>query len=305
MAREERKKDYLKHEGSKSSDGVITKREPHCSIFSLAILFPNIYILLFLTLLMRLILDITKSLEENAGQYYELAKKLRKKIERATTVIADVKTRMVAFEHEQQKQKVQKPQRKKEWYEKFHWFSTSTDFFVLGGRDATTNETIVKKHTEKHDLLFHTEMAGSPFFVLKTEGKQVDEQSLTEVAIATACYSRAWRLGLSVVEVFWVKPEQVSKTAESGEYVARGSFVIRGKKEHKVITQLEIAVGKKDDTAIGGPISAILAQTKSVASVVQGKEKQSDIAKKIAKKLGLEVDDVTPFLPAGGLEIKK
>jgi len=47
----------------------------------------------------------------------------------------------------------------KEWYEKFRWFISSDDFLILGGRDATSNEIVIKKHTEKNDLVFHR-----PFF---------------------------------------------------------------------------------------------------------------------------------------------
>lgn len=254
---------------------------------------------------MRFALHFDKSLEENAGLNYDTAKKLKKKIERAKSVIEGVKQKLASLELEKKQEKKQRVIRQKEWYEKFHWFWTSSGFFVIGGRDATTNELVIKKYTEKHDLIFHTEMTGSPFFVLKTEGKQPEEQSINQTAIATACYSRAWKLGMSIAEVFYVTPEQVSKTAESGEYIARGSFVIRGKKQHKTITQLEIAIGKKDDRVIGGPVSAIAAQTKDYAVVVQGKDKQSDIAKKIAKRLSVPVDEINPFLPGGGLGIKK
>ncbi len=254
---------------------------------------------------MHLTLYLDKSLEENAGLYYDRAKKLKKKIERAKAVIAGIKQKIILLEGEKKQEKKQKVIRQKDWYEKFHWFLTSSGFFVIGGRDATTNELVIKKHTEKNDLVFHTEMAGSPFFVLKTEGRQPDEQSITETARATACYSRAWKMGMSMAEVFYVKPEQVSKTAESGEYIARGSFVIRGKKEHKVITQLEVAIGKKDDRVIGGPVSAIAAQTRDYVVVMQGKDKQSDVAKKIAKRFSVEIDEVTPFLPGGGVEVKK
>lgn len=255
---------------------------------------------------MRLTLDITKSIELNAAQYYELAKKLKRKFEHAKLVIVDVKKKIETLEKERTsiKEVKQKVVRKKEWYEKFHWFKTSKGLFVIGGRDATTNELVIKKYMEKNDLVFHTELSGSPFFLLKCEGN-VDEQSIAETAKATACYSKAWKIGLGTVEVFYVKPEQVTKTAGTGEYIAKGSFMIRGKKEHKIITNFEIAVGKKEDSVIGGPLDAISSETKEYVIVHQGKERQVEIAKKIARKLNADVDDVIPFLPAGGLGIKK
>ncbi len=251
---------------------------------------------------MRITLDITKSLEENAATYYEIVKKLKKKSEHARAVVEEIKRRMLHLRQHEEKPK--KIIRKKEWYEKFHWFFTSTGFFVLGGRDATTNELIIKKHTEKHDLVFHTELSGSPFFVLKTEGKTPDDVSIMEAATATACYSRAWKMGRSMAEVFFVMPEQVSKTTETGEYISKGSFVIRGRKEHRLITEFTIALGKKEGCVVGGPVPSIAVATKEFITVRQGKEKQSDIAKKIAKRLDVDSNEVVPFLPAGGLSLK-
>ncbi|MBW2992911.1 DUF814 domain-containing protein, partial [Candidatus Woesearchaeota archaeon] len=119
---------------------------------------------------------------------------------------------------------------KKEWYEKFRWFYSSEGFLCIGGRDATTNEIVVKKHTEPNDIIFHTEMAGSPFFIIKTKGKRPDKQTLEECAQATASYSKAWKLGIASTDTFYVKPDQVTKEAKTGEFIARGAFMIYGKK---------------------------------------------------------------------------
>jgi predicted ribosome quality control (RQC) complex YloA/Tae2 family protein len=84
---------------------------------------------------------------------------------------------------------------------------------VIGGRDATSNEIVIKKHTIASDLVFHTDMAGSPFFVLKSSTdntKGLDQQSIKEAADATCSFSRAWKMGLSTQSVFYVNPEQKS-----------------------------------------------------------------------------------------------
>jgi len=201
----------------------------------------------------------------------------------------------------------QKPKRKQEWYEKFRWFFSSEGFLVIGGRDATTNEIIIKKHTEKGDVVFHTDMAGSPFFVVKKKsaGKDIGEETLREVADATCTYSRAWKLGLGTTNVFWVAPEQVSKTAESGEYMGKGSFMIRGKTNY-LYPKLEYALGLVGEEIIGGPIKAVETKTKNFVRIIQGKESKSNLAKKIKHKLkGGDLDEIIRFLPAGGGEIKK
>jgi len=184
---------------------------------------------------------------------------------------------------------------KKEWYEKFRWFFTSNNMLAIGGRDATSNEILIKKHMDVGDFVFHTSMSGSPFFLLKdgkNNGKEID---IEEVAIATASYSRAWQNGYRTQEVFYVRPEQVSKKAEAGEFLVKGSFMVRGKRE-LMIPELEICVGIIKGKIIGGPKSIFSSE---VFCLVPGKSKKSDIAKKLARELKVSVDEVMFVLPTG------
>ncbi|MDP6845691.1 MAG: ribosome rescue protein RqcH [Candidatus Nanoarchaeia archaeon] len=185
---------------------------------------------------------------------------------------------------------------KKEWYEKFRWFFTSSGLLAVGGRDATSNEMVIKKHMEIEDWVFHTSMAGSPFFLLKKGKDKASAEDIEEVAIATASYSRAWQNGYSTQEVFYVRPEQVSKKAEAGEYLTKGSFMVRGKR-NLLNPELEVCVGVVNGKVVGGPRSVIVEG--DVYCLVPGKTKKSDIAKKIAQKLGRSVDEVMSVLPNG------
>ena len=251
-------------------------------------------------------LDVTKSLEKNAEVYFEKGKKAKKKLEGAREALERSLKKLEKAKKEKisQEKKVKKIERKKAWYEKFRWFFSSEGFLCIGGRDATSNEIVIKKHTDKEDVVFHTSMAGSPFFVIKTEGKKVGEKSLNEVAQAVASYSKAWKLGIASTDVFWVKPEQVTKEAKPGEYVARGAFMVYGKK-NEMNVGLGIAIGLKDGMIIGGPIDSIKAQTDNFIEIIQGNEKASDTAKKINKKLkGGEMDEIIRMLPAGGCKLK-
>ena len=255
-------------------------------------------------------IDLTKSVDENAGTYFNLAKKAKKKLAGAKDAVDASKKKLEKLQKEEDKfmeketKKLEKKERKKEWYEKFHWFISSEDFLCIGGKDATSNEIVVKKHTEKGDLVFHTDMAGSPFFVIKN-GQEATEITIEETAQAVAVYSRAWKLGHTTADVFYVKPEQVSKEAQSGEYMSKGSFMVRGKTTY-LHPRLEYAIGLLNDEIIGGPVTAIKKRTKNFVKVISGKTKKSSLAKKIRSKLkGGELDDIIKFLPAGGAEIKK
>ena len=170
---------------------------------------------------MKIKLFLDKSVEQNAEIYFEKAKKSKKKVKGAIEIVEKTKKKLKRLqkkelELKQQQEKEQKPKRKKEWYEKFRWFHSSEGFLCIGGRDATTNEIVVKKHTDPTDLVFHTDIAGSPFFIIKTQGKKPGKATIEETAQATASYSRAWKLGVASLDVFYVKPDQVTKETKAG-----------------------------------------------------------------------------------------
>jgi len=252
---------------------------------------------------MKLTLDIRKSVEENAASYFEKAKKDKKKIEGARKIVEEYKKKLSTLETEKVETKsvIAKPV-KKEWHEKFRWFISSDSFLVIGGRDATTNEIIIKKYTEKEDVVFHTETPGSPFVVVKKEqGREIPEATMEEAAVLTAVFSKAWKQGLAGMSVFSVKPGQVSKTAKPGEYIAKGAFMIYGEKKfYKPSFNYAIGIYQDKDQSkvMGGPVSAVQKHCKQFIEIVQGDDKLSDVAKLIKHRIGGELDDIIRVLPA-------
>lgn len=253
---------------------------------------------------MKLALDLRKTLEENASDYFEKSKKARGKIEGARKAI-----QMATEEQAKQtdiiiEKQAPKKIRKRAWYEKFKWFFASNGMLVIGGRDAMTNELLIKKYTEVHDVVFHTGAPGSPFVVLKTEGAVVVEHILQEVADFTASHSKAWKLGLSDAEVYWVEPTQVTKEAKAGEYMGRGSFMVYGKRNF-MHPKIELAACPYEETVMIGPTAAVKAQQSDKMLIIrQGEHKASDVAKKIVAELHHgEIDDVLAGLPSGGCKV--
>lgn len=232
---------------------------------------------------MRLTLSTRKTLEENASQYFEAAKKYRKKHEGAQAALK----RTTAT-----KQRPIVLKRKKQWFERFRWTFSPQGVLIIGGKDASSNEVIVKKHMEPSDTVLHTEMPGSPFVIIKGER---NEQSLNAAATLCVCYSKAWKQGLSVADVFWVLPEQVSKTANTGEFVGKGSFIIRGERNF-LHPQVELFLGIHDGVPAAGKASLF----EESVCLKPGKEKPSDLAKKLVKLYGFTPDDWLPLIPAGG-----
>ena len=270
---------------------------------------------------MKISLDINKSVDENASLYFEKAKKAKKKLKGTLEALERTKQQIEKLKKQQdseikkleaeEKLEEKKKARKTEWHEKFRWFYSSEGFLCVGGRDATTNEIVIKKHADADDIVFHTDMAGSPFFVVKAdENKKIGKKTLQEAADATASFSRAWKLGMLSSDVFHVKPEQVSKEAQSGEYLTRGAFMIKGKTTYiKPTIEVAVSIDNKE-RIICGPVSAIKANKEKKADVIilrQGDKKPSDIAKTIKAKLKCDndLDEIIRMIPSGNSEVVK
>ena len=144
--------------------------------------------------------------------------------------------------------------RRRFWWEKFHWFITSEGFLVIAGRDATQNETIYKKYMRKGDAYVHADIHGAASVLVKNKASGVSLDlssasvsvipplSLAEAGQFSLCLSSAWTSKI-VTSAWWVWPEQVTKTAPTGEYLTTGSFMIRGRKNFLPPTRLELGVG--------------------------------------------------------------
>lgn len=255
---------------------------------------------------MRLSLDLRKTLDQNASDCFAAAKKARGKIAGARKAVEEARKKRDKEVAAPARKAAPKRIRKRSWYEKFKWFVASNGMLVIAGRDATTNELAIKRHTDPHDVVFHTDAPGSPFVVVKTEGKPAPEEVLQQAADFCASHSKAWKLGLSSAEVYWVAPEQVTKEAKAGEYMQKGSFMVYGKRTF-IHPKMGLVAIPYEDKVMVAPEAAAAAHYKGVAAkVVLGDGKASDAAKKVLAILGAgEVDDVLPGLPAGGCKVEK
>jgi predicted ribosome quality control (RQC) complex YloA/Tae2 family protein len=247
---------------------------------------------------MRISLQITKSATENSSLYFEKAKKAKKKLDGANKALERMKQNAtIQLVEHSEKQKNPILLRKKEWFEKFRWFSSSDGFLVIGGKDAATNEIIIKKNTRSTDLVFHTDAAGSPFVVVKNpEGVTVPESTINEAAEFCASFSRQWKRGVMAAEVYYIQPDQVKKESLPGEYLQKGSFMIYGKRNY-LTPNLNLGIGIVKDRIMIGPLKALANQSQMYFELIPGNAKASEIAKNIGKALHAPVDAILPLLP--------
>ena len=206
--------------------------------------------------------------------------------------------------------------RKKNWYERYRWFFTSDGLLAVGGRDSSSNSALVRKHMESNDKIFHAEINGSPFFILKDTNEDLMPLSLEETAYATVCFSRAWQASAHGLNSFWVKPDQIKKAAPTGQSMGKGSFMIYGTRNFIKVASLKLAVGimKEDENflLVSGPVEPIKKNCLCYVIIEPGGSPISDVAKKIRAEFNKSdekfqklfvVDDYVRALPTGSSKI--
>ncbi|MCJ7559505.1 NFACT family protein, partial [Candidatus Bathyarchaeota archaeon] len=251
-------------------------------------------------------LNLRRTLFENAAEYYERGKKAKQKSAGALTALEESSRKLAEIDRkvrEAEALKSAKPteaieelvKRKvesKQWYEKFRWFTSSDGFLVVAGKDAVSNEVLVKKYTEPNDAVFHADVMGAPFVVVKAEGKAPSEQALREAGEFAASFSRAWREGIGSADVYWVKPDQLSKSGPSGESVPHGAFVVVGKRNWMRSVPLRLAIGVVENGElryVGGPVEAVKAKTKAYVTIVPGDLAGKELLKQVLRALALKL----------------
>ncbi|MEM3941053.1 MAG: NFACT RNA binding domain-containing protein, partial [Thermoplasmatales archaeon] len=234
-----------------------------------------------------IILKIGKTAGENANEYFEASKKIKEKLSRVKPLNERVT---------EEKKEVRRV------FSNYRWFITSDSNLVLAGKDASTNDSVVKRYLGDKDLYFHADLHGAPSVVMKVTFP-VTDLGIGEAASFAWCMSKAWTNRIGNGSVFYVTRSQVSKTPESGEYLARGAWVIRGKKNYISHLSLELAIGfqryENREYVVSAPVSAIKGK-KVIINPGEGKEKE---VSEIARFLNVEKEAVYPVLPPGGITI--
>jgi predicted ribosome quality control (RQC) complex YloA/Tae2 family protein len=188
----------------------------------------------------------------------------------------------------------------KEWYERYRWFITTDGLLAVGGRDSSSNSALIRKHLTEQDIVFHAEIYGSPFFIIKNSSavSQI-EKSLYQAAQATVCFSRAWKDGLYSADAYWVKADQIKKGAPTGQFLPKGSFVIEGKRNYIKGIEIRLAIGlmemsnNKKYALVCGPADAIKKRSLIYSIMTPSGTDPMNIARKIKSEfVKASADDI-------------
>ena len=198
-----------------------------------------------------------------------------------------------------------------QWYSKFRYFTTSDNKLAVIGRDNNQNEAIIEKHVEKQDLVGHADVFGSPFGVIKAGNGGITRKDMEETASIIAAYSSAWRAGAANLDVYFVKPEQVTKTPPSGESLKKGAFYIEGKRDYVKNAAMGVYISIEVTEDIADIRITPYEPKRPFFLIKPGNKKRDEVIRKInralSQKYGVEVnnDYIDRLLPQGRSSLEK
>ncbi len=185
-----------------------------------------------------------------ARKIFDKIKKLEKKLEGAQKALRETIDKLNNIDKEIEKIQREKTyvvlEPKREWYHGFRWFTTTNGFLVIAGKDAQTNDTLLRKYLEPSDLILHADIPGGAVVIMKNAADRAKKQDIFEAMTYAAAYSKAWVIGYTAIDVFITRPKDISLHPPSGTYLKKGSFIVR-KKEIVRNVPLEICIGLKLD----------------------------------------------------------
>src|SRR5207247_7969820 len=107
-------------------------------------------------------LDYRKDVNANANVLYEARREALRKADRIVEAIRAAEDEIRTAE----KRAVRAAKRprakptKRLWFEAYRWCLSSEGFLILGGRDAKTNDALVRKHLKEGDRYAHADVHG-------------------------------------------------------------------------------------------------------------------------------------------------
>ncbi len=235
-----------------------------------------------------------------ASKLYNIAKRLEDSVRKIEKDILNNKERLSKIKIE--KRINIKESKDIRWFERYRWFITSDNLLAVGGKDAYSNSTLLNRYAKDDDIIFHADINGSPFFILKEKR----DKSIEEVAIATASFSRAWKEGINAIDVYYVNKRQLNPTNKTG------SYTISGKRNYIKNVELRLGVGiinyNNNKYLVCAPISSL----NKYIIIKPGDKSKEKIARDIMERLSnidkdfmrtISIEEILKVLPDGKLEI--
>ena len=260
---------------------------------------------------LKVSLDYTKGIDANASDIYQKSKDISEKSKRAEGALkesmAELEKRQKGIDKAKALAMNKVQPTKQFWFERYKWFIASSGKLVIAGRDAHSNDNVVKKHLKEKDVFVHADVHGAPSVVLK-DGLTATPDELREACAFALAQSKAWVAALTEGAAFWAYPDQVSKTPNPGEFVPRGAFIVRGKRNYEYHLKMELGIGEivyeNARKVMCGPVELFKDSDKYMI-LNPGRGKSGRKAGEMAKDFRVPEEEISRILPPGDVEIVK
>ena len=118
-------------------------------------------------------------------------------------------------------------------------FRTTSGFRVLVGRNNRQNDQLTCKEADHRDLWFHTQKIHGSHVILCTEGREVDDDTIVEVAKLAAYYSQSRESGNVPVDYTMVKNVKKPAGARPGMVIYTTCRTVNVTPEEALVKQLQ------------------------------------------------------------------
>lgn len=260
-------------------------------------------------------LSIDRNINENAEILYEMAKRSKKKIGGIDKALEITKAKIEKAERDEsdqiEREEANRKKLRKFWFENFRWCFSSEGALMIGGKDAKSNERAVKKYMRDNDVYAHADVSGAASVIVRVDPEtEITDATRREACHFSVLHSRAWNAKVGSAGGYWVIPDQVSRTPQTGEFVAKGSFIIRGKKN--IVDKIPL-IGAIGTVYVEGVPKLMFGPEEAVKNISSGSYfvlrpgsgKKSEVAKIISRELGGELDQIMAELPSDGIDYRK
>jgi len=227
------------------------------------------------------LLSFSSSAALNASRMFEEAKKIEKHLSEIDAKILSLREKTASLSRMMPERKIEE----KKWYEKFRWNTSINGNLILAGKDAGTNELLVKKYVKENSIVLHADFVGAPFVTIYGV-ENPSREELEEAALMATCYTtKAWENKYAFLDVYWVRGSQLSKQAPPGQYLPKGAFMIRGEKNFIRNVEMKLWIGiTENDEIVYGAFDKVRAKCVRYAYVTPGNKDKDEEAYRIVEK---------------------
>ena len=173
-------------------------------------------------------IDPSKTIQENARDYYRKYKKAKAREEKKDEMIARIEREIERLEQMREHGEIPEKPERVQTEKPYREFTTENGYKILVGKNAKGNELITFRIAKPYDLFFHVREAPGSHVILrlKEKGKRPPERDIKRAASIAAWFSKAKHSNLVPVQFTEVRYLRKPKKEKQGKVILTREEVI-------------------------------------------------------------------------------